>query len=124
MAERPMVASRALREALGGLEPERLAGEDCATLAEDLARTEKACAAPERLAARAAVCGAPVPVGVARRVAEEAAIKAVIHDGVRMSARPRRTDRRGCGAAAGTGGRESRREHAVGGGAKRVTEGT
>jgi hypothetical protein len=59
MAASVTVASRTLREALRALEPERVAGEDCASLAEDLARTEKACAAAgARLAAAAVEAGA------------------------------------------------------------------
>jgi hypothetical protein len=52
-------AARALRDALVGFEPELLSGSDCASLAEELATTEKACAAARaRAAARAADCGA------------------------------------------------------------------
>jgi 5-methylcytosine-specific restriction endonuclease McrA len=59
MPESAMVASRALREALAALEPELVSGDDCATLAEELARTAKACvAAQARLASRAADAGA------------------------------------------------------------------
>ncbi len=59
MPASPMVASRALREALGALEPELLSGDDCATMAEELARTGKACVtAQARLASRAADAGA------------------------------------------------------------------
>ena len=67
MPNGPMVASRALREALGALEPDPFSGDDCATLAEDLARTEKACAAARaRLAVRAAEAGAHHRRGYAR----------------------------------------------------------
>src|SRR5438477_7159696 len=53
------VAARALREALSGFEPSLLSGEDCAAVAEELARTEKACAGVRAAAAaRAAECGA------------------------------------------------------------------
>ncbi|MCA1844522.1 MAG: HNH endonuclease [Actinobacteria bacterium] len=52
-------AMRALREALSGFEPALLSGEDCAAVAEELARTEKACAGVRAAAAaRAAECGA------------------------------------------------------------------
>ena len=55
----PVATARALREELVGFEPERFSGADCATLAEELAHTEKACAAARaRAAARAAACGA------------------------------------------------------------------
>lgn len=48
-----------LREALANFEPSALSGEDCALLAEDLAATQKACAAAGVLAARrAADCSA------------------------------------------------------------------
>ena len=51
--------ARALREALAGLDPAVLSGQDCATVAEELARTEKACAAARaRAAARATATGA------------------------------------------------------------------
>src|SRR5207237_7886975 len=53
------VAARALRDALTGFEPSLLSGEDCAAVAEELARTEKACAGVRAAAAaRAAECGA------------------------------------------------------------------
>ena len=53
------VAARALREALAGFEPALLSGEDCAVVAEELGRTEKACAGVRAAAAaRAAECGA------------------------------------------------------------------
>jgi hypothetical protein len=42
MSESLLVASRYLREALASFEPEVRAGEDCATLAEELARTGRA----------------------------------------------------------------------------------
>jgi hypothetical protein len=48
-----------LREALVGFEASLLSGEDCAAVAEELARTEKACAGVRAAAAsRAAECGA------------------------------------------------------------------
>jgi 5-methylcytosine-specific restriction endonuclease McrA len=48
-----------LRQALAGFEPGLLSGADCAQLAEELAATEKACAAARLLAAaRAVSCGA------------------------------------------------------------------
>src|SRR5947208_3096236 len=53
------VVARALRDALSGFEPSLLSGEDCAAVAEELARTEKACAGVRAAAAaRAAECGA------------------------------------------------------------------
>ncbi|MBI2169695.1 MAG: DUF222 domain-containing protein [Actinobacteria bacterium] len=53
------LATKALRDALFGLEPALYSGEDAAVLAEDLARTEKVVAtARARMAARAAECGA------------------------------------------------------------------
>lgn len=53
------VVAGALRQALAGFEPALLSGEDCAAVAEELARTEKACAgARAAAAARAAACGA------------------------------------------------------------------
>ena len=59
MPESLLVASRALRDELVGFEPEVFSGADCATVAEELARTEKACAAARvHAAARAAACGA------------------------------------------------------------------
>src|SRR5437016_4173271 len=60
MPESPVVVvARALRDALGGLELERLAGEDCATVVDELGLPEKACAAARvRAAARAAESGA------------------------------------------------------------------
>jgi 5-methylcytosine-specific restriction endonuclease McrA len=59
MSDSPVVAARALRDALCAFEPEAFTGEDCARLAEELAQTEKACAAASvRAAARAAGCGA------------------------------------------------------------------
>ncbi len=67
MSESLLVASRYLREALASFEPEVRAGEDCATLAEELARTGKACvAAAARAAERAAGCGAHVRRGYAQ----------------------------------------------------------
>lgn len=54
-----VLAARALRDTLRGFEPGLLSGEDCAAMAEELAATEKACAAAgARAAARAAACGA------------------------------------------------------------------
>lgn len=60
MPDHSLVASaRALRQELVGFEPERFSGADCARLAEELAQTEKACAAARaRAGARAAACGA------------------------------------------------------------------
>src|SRR5438067_1077360 len=53
------VIARALRKALSGFEPSLLSGEDCAIVAEEMARTEKACAGVRAAAAaRAAECGA------------------------------------------------------------------
>jgi hypothetical protein len=58
-SESPKVATRALREVLGAFEPEAFSGSDCAILAEELAQTEKACAAARaRAAARAVSCEA------------------------------------------------------------------
>jgi hypothetical protein len=58
MSNSPAVAARALREELRAFEPEAYSGTDCAALAEELAQTEKACAAASvRAAARAAGCG-------------------------------------------------------------------
>jgi hypothetical protein len=56
----PLVsAARALRQALGGFEPGLYSGQDCAAVVEELAATEKACAAARaRAALRAAGCGA------------------------------------------------------------------
>jgi hypothetical protein len=55
----PLCHSRALRAALAGFDAKRCTGEDAAAIAEDLAATEKACAAARVLAAaRAAECGA------------------------------------------------------------------
>jgi hypothetical protein len=52
-------AAVSLREALSGFEPALLSGADCGRLAEELAATEKACAAARVLAAaRAVECGA------------------------------------------------------------------
>ncbi|HEY1635358.1 MAG TPA: hypothetical protein VGF64_11410, partial [Acidimicrobiales bacterium] len=69
MPKSPTVASRALREALWGLQPEAFTGDDCAAMAEDLARTEKTCAAARaRLAARAAEAGAHRRRGYANAV--------------------------------------------------------
>ncbi|HEX4540769.1 MAG TPA: hypothetical protein VH112_11045, partial [Acidimicrobiales bacterium] len=52
-------AVRRLLELLASFEPELFSGDDCATLAEELGRTEKACAAGlVRAAARAAAAGA------------------------------------------------------------------
>jgi len=52
-------AARALRESLVDFEPELLSGADCAALAEELALTEKVCAAARaRAGLRAADCGA------------------------------------------------------------------
>jgi 5-methylcytosine-specific restriction endonuclease McrA len=53
-------AAAVLRQALAGFEPGLLSGGDCARLAEELAATEKACAAARVLAAaRAVQAGAP-----------------------------------------------------------------
>ncbi|MBI2169885.1 MAG: DUF222 domain-containing protein [Actinobacteria bacterium] len=53
------LATKALRDALSGLEPALYSGEDAAVLAEDLATTEKVVAgARAAMAARAAECGA------------------------------------------------------------------
>jgi HNH endonuclease len=50
---------RVLRAALVGFQPEGFSGEDCAVLVEELATTEKVCAAARvRAAARAGACGA------------------------------------------------------------------
>ena len=52
-------AARVLRAALAGFDPAVLSGADCARVAEELARTEKACAAARaRAATRAADCRA------------------------------------------------------------------
>jgi hypothetical protein len=54
-----LLAAQALREALTGFEPALVSGRDCAEVVEELATTEKACAAARaRAAARAADCGA------------------------------------------------------------------
>jgi hypothetical protein len=54
-----VAAARALRVALAGFEPQLCAGEDCAAVVEELAATQKACAAALALAAaRASECGA------------------------------------------------------------------
>src|SRR6266576_459221 len=51
-------ANRALRAALVAFDPDELSGPQCASLVEELAATEKACAvARARAAARAAACG-------------------------------------------------------------------
>jgi hypothetical protein len=53
-----LAAARALRDALAGFEPRLRSGEDCATVVEELAATEKACAAARAVAAaRAGECG-------------------------------------------------------------------
>lgn len=66
MPQSPLVAASALRQALRGFEPEAFSGEDCARLAEELARTENACAAARaRAAARAADVGAHARRGYA-----------------------------------------------------------
>ena len=59
MPDKVVLAARALQDALIGFEPSRLSGRDCAEVVEELARTEKACAAARaRAAVRAADCGA------------------------------------------------------------------
>src|SRR2546421_1395335 len=59
MASGLVEAARGLRAALTAFEPEVVSGADCATLVEELAATEKACAAARaRAAARAVACGA------------------------------------------------------------------
>ena len=59
MAEELSAIARDLREAAAAFDPALLSGEDCAALAEELAVTEKACAAARvRAAARAADCRA------------------------------------------------------------------
>src|SRR5579862_3481578 len=59
MAGSVLQAAAALRRALAGFEPGVFNGLDCATLADELATTEKACSAARLLAAaRAAECGA------------------------------------------------------------------
>ncbi len=55
MAASVRAAAAALREALAGFEPAEWPGAECAGLAEELARTEKACAAARLLAAARAV---------------------------------------------------------------------
>jgi hypothetical protein len=61
-----LLAARALRDALTGFEPALVSGRDCAQVVEELARTEKACAAARaRAAARAADCGAHTQRGFA-----------------------------------------------------------
>jgi hypothetical protein len=50
-----LAAARHLQEALGGFDPARLAGPQCAAVVEVPARTEKACAAARALAAARAV---------------------------------------------------------------------
>jgi hypothetical protein len=58
MSAELLSAASALVELLVGFEPSLYTGSDCATVAEVLARTEKACAAGRaRAAARAATCG-------------------------------------------------------------------
>jgi hypothetical protein len=59
MSESLVATARSLRAALADFDPTLLSGSDCATLVEELARTEKACGgARARAAARAAECGA------------------------------------------------------------------
>ncbi|HEY3239581.1 MAG TPA: hypothetical protein VGL92_08460 [Acidimicrobiia bacterium] len=54
-----LAAAQAFRVALAGFEPGLCLGEDCAAVVEELAATEKACAAARvRAAARASECGA------------------------------------------------------------------
>jgi hypothetical protein len=54
-----VATAASFRQTLAGFEPELLSGADCAALAEELALTEKACAAARLLAAaRAVACGA------------------------------------------------------------------
>jgi hypothetical protein len=61
-----VLAARALRQVLRGFEPGLYPGEDCAALVEELATTEKACAAARtRAAVRAAGCGAHKDKGFA-----------------------------------------------------------
>src|SRR2546422_1472910 len=58
MAAGLVETAQALREALARFEPEVVSGDDCATVATELAAAEKACAAVRvRAAARAAACG-------------------------------------------------------------------
>ena len=64
-----VACAQALRDALSVFEPGLLSGEDCASLAEQLAVTEKACAgARARAALRAAQCGAHEKKGFADAV--------------------------------------------------------
>jgi hypothetical protein len=59
-------AAKALREALSGFEPGLYSGADCAAVVEELAATEKACAAARtRAALRATDCGAHKDKGFA-----------------------------------------------------------
>ena len=59
MSSALLSAAASLRQALAGFEPGLLSGADCARVAEELAATEKACAAARLLAAARAVgCGA------------------------------------------------------------------
>ena len=58
MPANPLPTARALRALLTTFDPALSSGEDCALVAEELAATEKACAAARvRAAARAAECG-------------------------------------------------------------------
>src|SRR5688500_13773571 len=67
MAFAVVVAARALRDALGTLDPALLSGDDCAEIARELAATEKACSlARARTALRAADCGSHRRDGYAR----------------------------------------------------------
>jgi len=62
-----VAATRGLRAMLAELEPELMSGATCLSVAEHLARTEKACAGARlRVAARAADCGAQHLRGFAR----------------------------------------------------------
>src|SRR6516164_1286488 len=54
-----LLAARALRDALIGFEPALVSGRDCAQVVEELARTEKACAAARARAAAQAVDDCP-----------------------------------------------------------------
>ena len=66
MSRALLEAAQEFRAELGDFEPGRYSGPDCATLAEQLALTEKACATVRLLAAaRAVECGAHKEAGVA-----------------------------------------------------------
>ena len=63
MSRAVLELAAALRSALSSFEPEAFSPTDCARLAEELARTEKACAAVRLLASARAVSGVPTGSG-------------------------------------------------------------